>query len=239
MNKRKILVSITTITKKEGLDWQAKIKEINELGITEVALFPTCLNGEKRKILYDLLEKSCIKSIPLVHIRNSMTPEELEYLVSNYGTKIFNTHTGVERPMAHDYSKYKKIISFENTCHAFDEEEIKNFGGICLDFSHLENDRLSQKERFEKSVKVLEKYTPVCNHVAPVKKNNHWETGIKEMRYDEHWLGDLSELDYLKRYPLRYFSPLIALEMENSIKEQLKAKEYVEKLIKDKESSGS
>jgi len=40
-------------------------------------------------------------------------------------------------------------------------------------------------------------------------------------------LEDFSELDYLRKYPKDYFSSLIALELENTIKEQLKAKEYI------------
>ena len=40
---RKILVNITTLTKDI---WKEKIKEINELGIKETALFPTCLKNQ-------------------------------------------------------------------------------------------------------------------------------------------------------------------------------------------------
>ena len=63
---------LPTITTTWGSNWRVKIKEINEIGLKEIALFPTCLPKEKRKELYRLLEDSNIESIPLVHIRSDM-----------------------------------------------------------------------------------------------------------------------------------------------------------------------
>ena len=112
-----------------------------------------------------------------------------------------------------------------------DEKEIKEFGGVCLDFSHLENARISTKDIFEHNVKILEKYPVIANHINPVKKIPHIdENGYS--RYDSHSFDDnFSELDYLKKYPERYFSSFLAIELENSIKEQLKVKDYLSNLI--------
>jgi len=64
-----------------------------------------------------------------------MKLEELDYLVENYKTEIFNIHTEKQYPFVYDCSKYKNIIAIENkTALRLDGEEIKNYAGICLDF---------------------------------------------------------------------------------------------------------
>ena len=228
---RKILLSITTTS---GSDWRKMVGDINELGLKEAALFPTCLDEKERKELYRLVENSSIKSIPFVHIRNDMGLEEMDYLIKKYNTKVFNTHSKRERPMFSDYSKHKNIIYIENVYHPFDEQELKDFAGICLDFSHLETDRLLYKDIFDYDIEMMEKYPIGCNHISAIKK----ETRVDEMgktRYDEHHLEDLSELDYLKRYPLKYFSDFVAIELENSIKEQITIKDYISDLLQKKD----
>ena len=42
---------------------------------------------------------------------------------------------------------------------------------------------------------------------------------------------DLSELDYVKKY-VKYLSPICAIELENSFKQQLEAKKYIENIIR-------
>ncbi len=225
-----ILPTITTIT--PGA-WREKVKEVKRLKLKEVALFPTCLNQAERKELYQLLEEANIKSIPLVHLRSDMEIWELDYLVQHYQTKVFNTHPAREYPIPADWGKYKNLIYIENTYEPFDEEEIGEFGGICLDFSHLENNRLFRKETYEHNIKIIEKYPCGCNHVSPAKDSAFLN---KEARNREnqhpHFLKNLSGLDYLKQYPLSYFSSWVALELENTIGEQLKAKEYIINLVK-------
>ena len=229
--KRKILPTITTT---KNSDWEEKIREINEMELNEVALFPTCLNIAARKKLYKLLKASSVKSIPFVHLRGDMTLEELDYFVQEYGTNTFNIHSRSEYPIPKQYLKYKDIIFIENVFNPLNEEELKNLSGICLDLSHLENDKITEREKFEHNLKVLEKYPIGCNHISCLKKVSHVETITfahqDVIRYDEHFFEDFSELDYLKSYPLKYFSSVIALELENNIKEQLKVKEYLEKI---------
>lgn len=226
--ERKILVSVTTT---RGSDWRAKLKEIKKLGLEEVALFPTCLKPEERKEFYRLVEKSGVKSAPLVHIRQDMLLKELDYLIEKYHSKVFCTHMQIEYPLIYDYSNYKKMIYIEGVYHPLDEQELKDFAGICLDLTHLENYRLLYKDIFEHDVKILEKYPIGANHISVIKPFFHIdEDGYK--RYDKHHLGDFSELDYLKKYPKNYFSQYIAVELENSLSEQLKIKDYIAKLIK-------
>jgi len=228
--RRKILPSITTT---EGSDWREKIREINELGLQEVAIFPTCLQEEQRRELYRLLKNSKVKNIPYCHLRNDMKAGELEYLVKNYNTRVFSVHMRVEYPTFHDWLKRKKIIYIENVYHPFDEKELMEFGGICLDFSHLENDRILARENFKRNIKVIEKNFIGVNHISSIKKVSQIDN-MGYTCYAYHVFDNLSEFDYLKKYPLSYFSPLIIIEVENSIKEQLMAKDYIANLLKEK-----
>lgn len=229
-SQRKVFISITTT---RGADWSLQIRQADELGLKEAAVFLSCLEQDERKKLYQALKKSRIKSIPLVHLRNDMELWELDYFVANFSTKVFNTHSQVEYPLIYDYSKYKNIIYLENICQYFNQEEIKDCAGICLDISHLEDDRLLYKKRFVRDIKILEKYPIGCNHIGAVSKVTRLtEEGLTV--YSSHFLENLSELDYLKRYPLKYFSSIIVIELENSIKEQLKARNYIIDLINRK-----
>lgn len=224
---RKILVSITTTN---NSDWKEKIKEINKLNLKEAALFPTCLDRKQRGNLYQFLERSKIKSIPLLHIRHDMELGEIDYFSKNYNTKAFTLHSQSEFPLIYDYSKYKEFIFIENVYYPLNPKEIKNFGGICLDLSHLENDRILNAEKFKHNIKMIEKYPIGCNHISGVKNFLH-KDAKDDLRHDNHNLKNLSELDYLKKYPKNYFSPIVAIELENSIKEQIKIRDYIVKLL--------
>jgi len=220
---RKILPSITTT---RNSNWQARIKEINKLGLKEIALFPTCLDKKSREKIYPLLEKAGVKQLPLVHIRSDMAPDELDFLIKKFQTRVFNLHTHREYSHPKHFSKYRKMILIENVYQPLDAKEIKKFSGICLDISHLENDRLMNPEKFQHNLKVLEKYPIGCNHISCLQKvlrrdlAGYW-------RYDSHFLKRLSQLDYLKNYPQKYFSSLITIELENTIEKQLKIRDYL------------
>lgn len=223
-----VLPTITTIT--PGL-WQKKIKEVKKLKLEEIALFPTCLKKEERKKLYQLLKETSVKSIPFIHLRSDVTEAEIDYLIKNYQTKVFNTHSKREYPFLYDYSEYyKKLIYIENTYDPLDENEIKEFAGICLDLAHLENTKVFNKKNYEHNIKLIEKYSCGCNHIGPTKNFSFLEKKNLQGEHP-HYLKDLSEIDYLKNYPMKYFSSFMALELENTIEEQLKIKEYIANLL--------
>ncbi|MDD5606674.1 MAG: hypothetical protein PHN37_02320 [Candidatus Pacebacteria bacterium] len=213
------------ITTTHNSSWEKKIKNTK---LKTVAIFLTCLKD--RNEFYSLLKKSSIKNIPFIHIRGDMKTKELDFFVEKYNTKAFNLHSEKEYPILYDYSKYKDIIFLENVYTVWDEKEIKNFGGICLDLAHLENDRLLNKNRFSKNKKIIEKYKIGCNHISAIKKDKRIDEKGHQ-RYDYHYLDNLSELDYLKKYPLNYFSKYIAIELENNLKEQIKIKKYILKNV--------
>ena len=234
IEKDYFLPAITTLSAKfktSGTTWQDKIKEIDELHIERVAVFPTCLDKEQRQEMYDLLEKTKIKEIPFVHIRSDMALDELEYFVKRFKTQAFNTHTEKQWPLQHDLSKFKEIIFIENAGFPLDAEEIKSFAGICLDFSHLENDRIMSPERFKAQEKLLYQHKIGCNHIAAILKEKQQTEDGEGISFDRHYFKSLDEFDYLKKYPQEWFSQFCAIELENSLAEQLKVIDYIVNLL--------
>jgi len=100
-----------------------------------------------------------------------------------------------------------------------------------LDFSHLENDRRLRPKIYQQNITILKKYPPKCNHIATIKPKTHINQ-YGDQRYDDHHLDKLSELDYLTNYPAEFFSNYIAIELANSLLEQLKVKKYLIKTLK-------
>lgn len=225
LKKEQFLLSVTTTA-----EWKGKIREIDELDLEKAALFPTFLELEQRKEFYALLEKTCLKRVPFCHLRSDMEFWELDYLIEKWKCSVFNLHTQREYPFQHDYLKYKSMLYIENVYFDFDEKEISSAAGICLDFSHMENDRVLHPEKFEKRKKVLEKYGIGCNHISAVRQKPYKdENGY--MIVSSHFMKSLEDLNYLKHYPHHYFSQFCALELENSLKEQIEAIEYILKNV--------
>lgn len=232
--KRKILVSVTTLT--PGL-WEKKIKEIDRLKIKEIALFLTVTNYRERQLIYRQLEKTSLKQIPFVHLRSDMKTSEIEYLITRFKTKAFNVHPTAEGiNFIKKNKKYSKIIFIENIL--LDEyflQGLKKAGGICLDVSHWEDYGFKQKlSSFRDFKKYLNKYKIGCCHISGMKNKAFYfyieETGKKVKNYSSHKLADIKELDYIKKYK-KYLRGYIAIELENSLVEQLEIKKYLEKII--------
>jgi len=233
---KKILLGLTTISP-DG-EWKNKVKEIDELGLKEIALFPTCLNPEERKELYGLLEKTKLKRIPHVHIRlEDMEDWEFDYLIKKYKTLVFNAHSPKNLAgFINRYRKYKNDIYIENL--AMDdnfEEAVKSCGGICLDLSHWEkHDFLEKHKAYNNFSDLLDRYKIGVNHLSAIKpertKYHDRFTGEDEYCYDSHWLNNLSEVDYVKKHK-KYLAEIISLELENPFKRQLEVKKYLEKIL--------
>lgn len=234
---KKILLGLTTIT--EGDEWKNKVKEIDELGIKEIALFPTCLNLDERKELYKLLEKTKLEKIPHVHIREEDTEDwELNYLMERYKTQVFNAHPSKEiAGFINRYRSYRDKIYIENLVQLDDnfEELVKRCGGICLDLAHWESHGLREKDGgYEKFPDLLKRYKIGVNHLSAIKarKKEFYDpfVGKSFSRFDAHWLDDLSEVDYVKKQQ-NYLADIVSIELENSLKRQLEVKKYLEKIL--------
>jgi len=214
------------ITTTKDSDWRKMIKEAKKMELKEICFFLTCLDLSQRNEFYELAKGL---NAPFAHLRSDMELWELDYLIKNHSTQVFNIHSAFQYPFKYDYSRYAKMIFIENHT-SFHKKELDKFGGICLDLSHLENDRLTEKGLFEAKIRILEEYPIGCNHISAVRENLH-EDEYGNVAYANHMFQKLSEFDYLKRYPKEYFSDFVALELENSLADQLRAKSYILSLL--------
>jgi len=228
IKKEQFLPAITTINDNPMSSWQDKIKEIDVLGLEKVAIFPTCLNKEQRQAMYALLEKTNLKEIPFVHIRSDMSIKELDYLQSKFKTKRFNTHTNRQYPLSYNLEKFYHCLYIENTW-PWQEQEIKKYAGVCLDFSHLQDAKTLRPNDYKNNLKILEKYPIGCNHISAINKSIAYFDGPigKSPFHSRHIFSELSEFNYLKDFPKKFFSDFCAIELENSLAEQLKAIDYI------------
>lgn len=217
-----------------AVDWRAWIKDADRLGIKKIGLFLTGIQPEERPELYKLLEESKIESIPFVHLKSDMKLSELDYLVEKWGTKAFNIHTETEFKQENDLSKYKEIIYVENVHLMLDEEEIKRWGGLCIDINHIEEAKAIFRDVYEPNLEIMKKYKVGCNHLSPFKADIATDLEFKHT----HVVESLSEYDYLKDYDDHFFGPIMSLEVRNPLNEQLPVLEYVVKLLDGKEKEG-
>lgn len=228
--ERKIYISIVSA----HYSWEKLLREASGLELKEVAFFFTGTDRNERKKVYEALENSSVKSIPFVHLRSDTEVEEIDYLIDKFKTKKFNIHPeSGSYPMENDISKYKDMVYVENAHDfwngvIFGKEDVVDWAGVCVDVAHLVIEEHLYKENYEKTLKVIKESKAGCNHISPFKMEQE-DVG------KAHFLEDFSELDYLKECPAYVFSDTMALEMTNSVKEQLKAREYIIDLLKDKE----
>ena len=237
MSNRKILLGLTTIT--EGDEWKNKVKEIDELGLKEIALFPTCLDPEQRQELYGMLEETKLKRIPHVHIREQdFTSEEMKYLIERFQTEVFNFHAQINSQEFIDKNpEIKNKLFVENTevIQNNFEDIVAQIGGLCLDLSHWEDHGyLRVVKGYEILAELVKKYKIGINHISAIKKEltvfHERLTGEDFYIFNSHNLSDLSELDYVKKYK-NYLADIISLELENPLKRQLEVKKYLEEII--------
>jgi len=239
--KRKIYPSIITA----GFDWESQIEEINSLGLKEVCLFATGADVNERKLIFKKLKESCVEKIPFVHIRHDTKKNELEFLVREFGSEKFNIHPqrGRYRLKKDLLSSFGDKIYIENSVDflfggLLHDDDVEGFAGFCVDVTHLADEKYINKDMFENTMRILEKNKNKvgCNHISP-----HNPEGLDELVKnpkpfgDFHRMTSLKQLDYLKNYPSWIFSDTIALEMQNSIKEQLEARLYIIDLLADRQ----
>jgi len=202
-----------------------KLEEATKLGLEEVCFFATQLSLEERKNFYELLERTKIRRIPLVHIRQDFEIWELAYLSKTFSVETFNCHSSREFPLKNDISPWKKKIFIENTV-PLQESEIREYAGICLDFSHLEDNYFLRRDVYESNIKILDNCHIGCAHISTFKKICLVEKIVNHRLFRTHRLQEFSDMNYLEKYQ-KYFPPIMALELENSLEEQLKIIDYL------------
>lgn len=227
-----IFPSITTTNN----NYFNQIIEAEKLNIKEICLFLTCLDFTKRQELYSVLKNSSFKKFPLIHLRHDLELWELDFLVNKIPSGVFNIHPLTEYSFPDYYQKYKDKIYIENAfSHPRNVLKLGNyvgvFAGICLDLTHLEDNRLNVKDAYLKNTKDLDTFKIGCAHVGPINRNPSYNQSLNVWEQESHKFTSLSEFDYLKNYPIKYYPEIIALEVENSIEEQLTAIKYLNQLL--------
>lgn len=219
------MLFIPSLTTTAYSNWKDKVLEIKKLNIKEISLFPTSLNYEQRQELYGLLENIPI-TCPHIHLRHDMTKEEIKYLQRRFQPRIFNIHPNMFNS-EWDFIKDKTYV--ENAGKQLEDKDIENFPGICLDFSHLEDERRLFPEYYQKLIEMINKYKIGCGHISGIGKTLGDRYQRNPNRFEEHFSQDLTEFDYLKRYK-SLFPEIICIELENTLEEQLKIIEYIKRL---------
>jgi hypothetical protein len=224
MNSKRLLIGLTGRNGKEVIK---KIKDADKLGITRAALFLEMVKKNERKEVYSALEKSKIKSLPLVHIRNGMHKDELKLLEKKYKSKCLTIHENSFKYLHEWNGHHKKLyleLNYNNQIpHNVD---IKKIGGFCIDLSHFK----AAKEREVKEYN----YVMKRKNKKKMFLGNHLNGYHERDKYDLHTITNLKQFDYLLTLPKFVFGKYIALEMFNSVPEQVKYKKYLLKLLKKK-----
>ncbi len=135
-------------------DWKAKINEINSLNLDTIALFLEHYRKPARKKIYKALEKSSIKNIPLVHIKNDMSKDELEYLCKTYNNPFLTIHENSFKYMKkwEGYEKYLYLeMNYNNSIPR--DVDINKVGGFCVDLSHFKSAEEKWSKEFEYIIK--------------------------------------------------------------------------------------
>ena len=217
-----ILLGLTTTPKS---NWREKVEEIKRFNIEKVALFLTGIGKEERKELYDLLTETNLKSVPHIHLRNDMNEEEINYLISKYNTSLFNIHPqGSKHSFKCNFTnKFDDRIYVENLDIIPTQNELDEYAGLCIDFSHWEH--FGRGSGYAKIDEILKNNKIGCCHVSAV-RNFMW--GFFPVSF--HYAKGNKDFNYLKKYA-RYLPEFISLELENSFEEQLKFKKYIEENI--------
>ncbi|KKS26043.1 MAG: hypothetical protein UU87_C0004G0027 [Parcubacteria group bacterium GW2011_GWA2_42_11] len=213
------------ITNHEDHNWRVKMADIEKLGISEAALFLEQIPEKaERQEVYKALEKSCVKKIPLVHIRNEMDSDELELLCSRYNNPCLTIHEDTFACLD-KWRDFQKNLFLEMNFDGLvpDFVKVEKIGGFCVDLAHFKagEEKWSDEFLYTLSKQKHHKYF-ACNHVSGYSY---------EKNKDVHRITDLKQFDYLKTLPKFLFSQIIAIETHNSIAEQLEFKKYLIRLL--------
>ncbi len=226
-----ILPTITTTYD----NWSKQIEEADRLGIKQVAFFPTRLDFVARQKAYQILEKSGLQEIPFVHLRHDTKGSEIAFFIKRWQTRVFNFHAAVDfGSLDASCAPYRDKIYLENTILPWSPVEVEDCAGICIDFSHLEAARSADPAVYAQDIEIIEKHFCGCAHISAIKTDKHFKPRAGDYSHASHQLSELSELDYLEKYPASYFPAYIAIELENSLAEQLAIKKYISNILKSK-----
>lgn len=192
----------------------AKIKELDRYKIDTAALFLTMVDKSERKSVYKALLESNIKRIPFVHLRNDMSVQEINLLEQNFQPSYYNIHeTGFRY-----YHKWPKIapkiyLELGGLGKHNPAAKVEKLAGFCIDLAHFKVGEVGGSETYRYAVSKKKcKSLFACNHL------NGYDARKNNCNHHPH---TIRQFDFLQDLPSYLFGKLIALEMENPIKEQL------------------
>lgn len=232
-----VLPSVTTIGFGPST-WRNKLQEIEELEVKEFALFLTGLNElERESLFYKLvtLRRNRRFSIPFVHAVSGMPERDYQFLMDGFGTERFNLHPVSEFPLVSPLSrKIRERIFIENSGSnsILSIRDIEEFGGVCLDLSHLRDLALLDPEALPIMEDFLRAAFIGANHISAVLPTASEGDIVKH--HSSHIAYSASDFDYLITFPLNYFAKYCAIEVENPIREQILFKSKIELILQDK-----
>ena len=161
-----------------------------------------------------------------------MHPDEIHYLKDNFGTRKFNIHSPLDTRYIpkYDLSEFRDEIYIENSSCPW-KNSLESWAGICLDVTHLESETLGNGEVISDWKSGLLKHKVGAWHVSAIFDPPVFDHINEILMFDQHRFDTLIRFDYVAKY-LNYLPEMIALELENTLTEQLKVKEYIEKIIR-------
>ncbi len=214
---------IIGLTGKNGAQVITKINDAEKFNLKEAGLFLEWLTIKDRKKVYAQLEKSKIQNIPLVHIRNDMKKWELIYLEKKYNPTYLTIHESTFKYIKKWKGYYKKLfleMNYDNKVRNY--VDVEKIGGFCIDLSHFKSGEERWVKDFEYVLKNKNKKKLLCNHL-----NGY----LWKRRRDLHTIRSKKDFNYLKTLPEFVFGQKMALEMYNSIEEQIEYRKYLIKML--------
>lgn len=212
-----------SITGEKNIDWQAKLKEVNQLKIGEVAVFLERFDKKERDNFYRFLLRSSIKKVPLVHLRGDVSKKEIEFFVHKFKTDYFNIHEEHFKSLDKWKGFWDKLyLEMNYDSEIAKEVKVRRIGGFCIDLAHFKSAiaRGAKESYYIHSRKNKIKFT--CNHLGGYSP---------EKMHDLHIITTLKDFDYLTTLPKYVFGKIIALEVDNSIGEQIIFKKHISKVL--------
>jgi len=214
---------IVGITGNKDIHWKSKLSEINKRKITEAALFLERFKKAQRERIYSALLNSCVKKIPLVHVKNVMSKEEIENIIKNFNPTYLTIHEESFNVIEKWKGLYKRFFLEMNYDNFVSRKvSVDRVGGFCVDLSHFKVEEEKWSKEFLYIIRRRRKSLFSCNHL-----NGYSYKGNKDL----HTIRSLKDFEYLKTLPRFVFGEVIALEVENSITDQLRFKKYLVKLL--------
>ena len=214
---------ILSITGENNIDWQAKLDEINRLKITEVAVFLERFDRKERDHFYRFLLRSSVKKIPFVHLREDVSKEEIQFFINKFRTKYFNIHEDHFKSLDRWKGFWDKLyLEMNYDSKIAKEVKVRRIGGFCVDLAHFKAAiARGAKEAYYIHLR-KDKIKFACNHLGGY---------CPERMKDVHKATGTKDFDYLTTLPKYIFGKVIALEVDNGIREQIAFKKHISRIL--------